>query len=523
MNILLLDDQEIILEATKKLVNWEKIGVKEVYTANSAAAARKILKVSHVDIILADIEMPVENGVQFRNWQAEVYPDIMCIFLTSHADFHYAQNALKSGVFDYILQPASFSDIEASVSRCIKFIEDRTLMRHKSQNYDETKSELLKSDVFAMFHQRGKFQQMEKWRQDTRTEGDEWWFLPSLVEVWNEDVHTIEKELEQWFDNDDFRSWNQYGSVVITCLNEREIGVLIYTKNDVENDETTKRITEEKMWELCEKYHCELNFYIGQYAKDDLQEKIGQLMEFVSGNILKRNEAYLVEPVKSFAIRKPDGVQWSKWMLRNDTVLVRNQIANMLNFAQQERQLTVDYMRQIIHAFLEACSIACYEQGAGLSELFTKEFTYEQMLQTNSSVEKLKEGVEFCLHQYGKLVSDKTGVDISSASVQERIREILRYLDENMERMISRREAAKYVFLNEDYFSRKFKEETGLGYKEYVLKQKMEYAKKLLADTDLPIVLVASKIGYENYTNFTQMFRKYEGITPTEYRKKYQN
>ena len=88
--------------------------------------------------------------------------------------------------------------------------------------------------------------------------------------------------------------------------------------------------------------------------------------------------------------------------------------------------------------------------------------------------------------------------------------------------MISRREAAKYVFLNEDYFSRVFRKETGTGYKEYVLKQKMDYAKKLLGDTDMSVALIASKVGYENFTNFTQMFRKYTGTTPTEYRKKYQ-
>ena len=60
----------------------------------------------------------------------------------------------------------------------------------------------------------------------------------------------------------------------------------------------------------------------------------------------------------------------------------------------------------------------------------------------------------------------------------------------------------------------------GVGYKEYVLKQKMDYAEKLLENTDMPVTLIASKVGYENFTNFTQMFRKYSGETPTEYRKR---
>jgi YesN/AraC family two-component response regulator len=117
------------------------------------------------------------------------------------------------------------------------------------------------------------------------------------------------------------------------------------------------------------------------------------------------------------------------------------------------------------------------------------------------------------------MVAEKAGSDYSF-SVHERIQEILRYLNENMDRMISRREAAKYLFLNEDYFGRIFQKETGVGYKEYILSQKMDYAGKLLENTDMPVSLIASKVGYENYTNFTQMFKKLKGITPRDYRAK---
>ena len=110
--------------------------------------------------------------------------------------------------------------------------------------------------------------------------------------------------------------------------------------------------------------------------------------------------------------------------------------------------------------------------------------------------------------------------DETPYTAQERIQDILHYLEENMDRMISRREAAKYVFLNEDYFSRMFRKEMGIGYKEYVLKQKMDYAGRLLENTDLSVTLVASKVGYDNFTNFTQMFRKYTGETPSDYRKR---
>lgn len=140
------------------------------------------------------------------------------------------------------------------------------------------------------------------------------------------------------------------------------------------------------------------------------------------------------------------------------------------------------------------------------------------MLHSCSSVEELCEGVDICLRQYKQLLADSDEEE-NTYSVRERIEDVIHYLDVNMDRMISRREAAKYVFLNEDYFSRVFRKETGMGYKEYLLKQKMDYAGKLLSETDMPVALIASKVGYENFTNFTQMFRKYTGTTPTEYRK----
>lgn len=54
MTVLLVDDQEKILEATKKLVDWERLGIGMVYTADSASAAKEILSQYSVDIMLTE-------------------------------------------------------------------------------------------------------------------------------------------------------------------------------------------------------------------------------------------------------------------------------------------------------------------------------------------------------------------------------------------------------------------------------------------------------------------------------------
>lgn len=518
MNVLLVDDQEKILEATKKLVNWEKLHVDNVFTADGAAAARKILSAQTIDIMLADIEMPGESGIELQKWVAEYYPGVTCIFLTSHADFAYAQEAIHNGAFAYILQPASFPEIEETVGRCIAQLEERRLIIRKSNQYDAYLSDILKNHVFAMFHQKEQFHQMDKWKKDSYTEEKDWWYLPLLIEIWGINRKEIQGDLQQTLEDAGICGENLFCTA--SLLSDNEIGALLYAREEMPDLLQMK----ERVWTVCRdisgEYGFELNLYLGQYAKEDLPVQIGRIMDFKSQSILKKNEAYLVAQPASYEIREPDSAVWSKWLIRKDMALVKNQITNLLRFAQQEQYLTITYMQKVIHAFLESCSVACYEQKHDLSELFTAAFTYEQMLDSFSSVDELCEGVDFCLRRYADLVSD--GEEDAAYSAQERVQEIIRYLNENMDRMISRREAAKYVFLNEDYFSRVFRKETGMGYKEYVLKLKVDYACKLLINTNISVACVASKVGYENYTNFTQMFRKITGFTPTDYRKEYQ-
>jgi len=259
---------------------------------------------------------------------------------------------------------------------------------------------------------------------------------------------------------------------------------------------------------------------MGQYAEKDLPNQIRLIFDFCTGRISKKNEVYLLETKKTIQLRKPDGMVWSRWLVRGDTVLVRNQVRNLLQYAQEEH-LTIGYMQQIIRAFVEACTIACHEQQRNMTEIFVESFDYEKMMNERFSIQELEEKVDLCLKQYESILSEKEDRR-DHYSVKERMQEILVYLDENMEQMISRRDAAKYVFLNEDYFSRVFLKETGMRYKEYVLKHKMDYAGKLLTETDLPVTLIASKVGYENFAHFTKMFRKIIGVSPTIYRKNHQ-
>ena len=81
------------------------------------------------------------------------------------------------------------------------------------------------------------------------------------------------------------------------------------------------------------------------------------------------------------------------------------------------------------------------------------------------------------------------------------------------------RDVAKYLYLNENYFSQMFKENMGVSYKEYVRRLKLEHAKKLLIYTDLPVTKIAYDSGYNSQSHFNRDFKSYYGIPPLEMRR----
>lgn len=114
-----MDDQISILSGLISGLDWNNLGITSIKTADNAAQAKEILRQEPVDIMLCDIVMPGENGLSLLRWARNRGMDFICVFLTSHADFLYAKEAIQLNCFDYILQPARYDEIQATVSKAI--------------------------------------------------------------------------------------------------------------------------------------------------------------------------------------------------------------------------------------------------------------------------------------------------------------------------------------------------------------------------------------------------------------------
>ena len=96
---------------------------------------------------------------------------------------------------------------------------------------------------------------------------------------------------------------------------------------------------------------------------------------------------------------------------------------------------------------------------------------------------------------------------------------ITRYLQEHLAEEMSLSVLAEEFHLNPQYISQLFKNEIGVGFLAYLTNIRMEKAKKLLLSTSLSIAEVAEQSGYGDYRVFTKVFKKTEGITPSQYRR----
>ena len=119
MKLLIVDDQKEIVESLKEDIDWKAIGIDRVYTACSAREAKLQLLDQNIDILLTDIEMPEENGIELFRWVRAREMDLLGIFLTAHPDFKYTKEAIRLGGFDYILQPARYEEIQKAVQEAV--------------------------------------------------------------------------------------------------------------------------------------------------------------------------------------------------------------------------------------------------------------------------------------------------------------------------------------------------------------------------------------------------------------------
>ena len=119
-----------------------------------------------------------------------------------------------------------------------------------------------------------------------------------------------------------------------------------------------------------------------------------------------------------------------------------------------------------------------------------------------------------------KNIKNVIDFDIKDKKEDKELKDIETYILNNLNNDVSLSSVAKHFYYNPSYFSRYFKNLSGVKYKDYLINLQLTQAKSLLINTNLFIQEIANRCGFKSFTNFLLVFKKHENMTPSEYRKK---
>ncbi len=120
MNLLIVDDEISSIRAVSHMLDWETIGIDRCFTALSAAEARQCMEENQIDLLLCDIEMPQQSGLELLEWVNEQQLQISCVYMTCYAEFSYAQKAIQLGSEAYLLKPIDPEELKSVLTAAIQ-------------------------------------------------------------------------------------------------------------------------------------------------------------------------------------------------------------------------------------------------------------------------------------------------------------------------------------------------------------------------------------------------------------------
>lgn len=134
--ILLVDDEEEVIQAIIRKINWEELGFSVVGYADNGIKALEMIEESQPDVVMTDIKMPYMDGMELCSHIRREYPAMKIVLFTGFDEFEYAKEAVHLEVEEYMLKPINATEL----SDCLKRLKD-TLDREREEKLNVTRLE----------------------------------------------------------------------------------------------------------------------------------------------------------------------------------------------------------------------------------------------------------------------------------------------------------------------------------------------------------------------------------------------
>lgn len=517
MNILLTDDDNLILQEVKSILEEKVPEIEKIYIATCAADAQKVLQTVSVQIMLCDIEMPGGTGLDLLTWVREKALSVQCIFLTNYADFSYARQAIRLNSMEYLLKPIEEEQlcrtVRCAMERAEKEKQDERARRYWLDTGKEAK------DNFWQRRFLGNVTQGDEILHRLGYNAEDLYTFASLKavslstveELWGTDMfeYVLKNVLFELLDTVYFKVESVF------CTPENVWFMVCRFSGTTAPDMGAVEEIMEKVKDVCrQRIHFDAICAVGVICREQsLDKQFTEIREMMVNVLEDDGEIRYLEDYKPmpYSYETPDISIWEsllkegqKEQLRADIhEYVERKVAGGASWqaAQNFRQ----DVTQMFYSFLRSAGIQAHKLFAGKQA----ETLYQRAF---NSMQDMCLYCDFMLEQVF-VYKERLEQPASIMST------ILQYVDEHYCEEVTRNDLVDLVYVSPDYLSRTFKKETGRSLAQYILEKRVEKAKKLLR-SDMSVKNVALQTGYSNFSYFSKVFRDMEGMSPMEYRER---
>ena len=514
IKVLIVDDERNIREGINKLIDWESLGCEVVGASANGVSALEFIKDNSVDLVVTDIKMPVMDGLELSKRIREDYPKIKVIILTAYSEFDMAKKAITFKVSDFIIKNDFMDELPKAVSEVVRKIEEERennpeTLDDKNDNDDRyfmnivksliTNSELSEEDIkgYENINLCICACEINRYEDDENTSRNLYEMFGNILKIGlkncryttisvNPALLIIGLSYEKNSGMNLNRVVENFSNILIMVeeFMRIEIKIGISTEiSDIRNIKDGYREAKDALSKIDRK-GCFLKVYEG-----DLKQKNGEFID-VDGYSEKICELTFDE--------KNNGAENA---LDDFTEKLK---ASGCSFEQCKLYMLVIYST-IIHRAVR------YQLNVELDFNDYEEKIYKEVQGANT-IAALKEIGD-------NLIGNIRSICIGKKNFKnELVKKVDDFIKANYQNELTLQTISTEIFLNSSYVSRAYKKMTGFTVTEAINMFRVNAAKDLLKTSNLKIYEVAESVGFKDPAYFTNVFVKYTGHNPSDFR-----
>lgn len=521
MKLLFVEDEKFTREGIRKSINWQEIGVSELEEAVDGLEA--IAKTEHFkpDIVLTDIKMPRMDGVELAFQIRRKYPDAKIIFMSGYADKEYLKAAISLKAISYVEKPIDIEELEEALQTAISLCTEERIHREKdaqAQEYLSASSSFMQQEA-ALQLIRGGFDE-EVLIKRLRVAG--------FTAPFDRDAVTIiAKVIAAQYNKEAIdailnRGLSSFGFPSLGALkNENHYILHLFSTNERTLDLMAVQTLCYHLAKILNGHNCRFSISAGKIVGS-----ARNLQESYTLSVVQLQEMFYQKPCTVFIYGEPRGITPSAQSYQADSELMTRLYESLVeeNFEEVERlltQLTADIRK-----------------WPSTLTASVKEIYYRILLDLDKHAKE--RGIEYPEADYlpGELMERCDFLDDAYDVVKRKmsylkqaliakgagslVPRIIRYIHQHYAQdHLSVQEISENMQMTASHIIAVFRETTGATVKQYLMGYRIEKAKELLKNNRLKVLDVATQVGFKDGEHFAKSFRKYTGMTPSEFRERY--